>query len=75
MEVLFFGQLTDLTKTSLIQMKGVTDLESLKHILFERYPFLQSANFMIAVDNKLMNENIELKENSVIAFMSPYSGG
>jgi molybdopterin converting factor small subunit len=75
MEILFFGQLTDITNTSSIQMKSAKDLNALKETLFEKYPMLRSAKHTIAVNNKLVNENITLDENSVIAFMSPYSGG
>lgn len=75
MEILFFGQLTDVTGTSSIQIENPSDLEGLKKVLFEKYPMLRNSAFLVAVDNKLTNENIILMDNSVIAFMSPYSGG
>ena len=75
MEILFFGQLTDITKASSIQMNGISDLIALKKHLFEKYPGLSAFNIMIAVDNRLVNDNVELADSSVIAFMPPYSGG
>lgn len=75
MEVLFFGQLTDITNTSSIRVEDQTDLNALKKYIFQQYPHLSNSNFIIAVDNKLVNDNIKLYEHSVVAFMPPYSGG
>ena len=75
MEILFFGQLTDITKTSSIQMTDVSDLTALKKYLFEKFPALSASHIMIAVNNKLVKDNVELNDTSVVAFMPPYSGG
>lgn len=75
MEILFFGQLTDITKTSSLQINEASDLTALKKNLFEKFPALSASHFMVAVDNKLIKENVELTETSVVAFMPPYSGG
>ena len=75
MEILFFGQLTDITKTSSIQMTEASDLTALKKSLFEKFPALSASQIMIAVNNKLVKDNIELNDTSVVAFRPPYSGG
>ena len=75
MEVLFFGQLTEITKTPSLQVNSGSDLIELKTYIFDKFPTLSNIHFMIAVDNKLVNDNIKLSDHSVIAFMPPYSGG
>ena len=75
MEVLFFGQVTDITNSSSLLVDTCEDLDVLKYLLFNQFPNLADAKLLIAVDNKIVHENISLNENSKISFMSPYSGG
>ena len=75
MEVLFFGQVTDITNSSSLLVETCEDLDVLKYLLFNQFPNLADAKLLIAVDNKIVHENISLNENSKISFMSPYSGG
>lgn len=74
-EVMFFGQLTDITGSSKISVENVTDTDSLKHKLFHQYPALSTAKFRVAVDNKLIIENTRIEQGTKIAFMPPFSGG
>jgi sulfur-carrier protein len=74
-EVLFFGQLTDITGTARLDVEGAQDTDSLKEKLFRQFPALSSAKFRIAVDNKLVNDNTVISAGSKIALMPPFSGG
>lgn len=74
-ELLFFGQLTDITGTSVVMLDHMSDTDILKRHVFEMYPSLQQAKLMIAVNNKLVTENEVIPEGAKIAFMPPYSGG
>ena len=74
-ELLFFGQLTDLTGTTVVMLDHMPDTDALKHHVFDMYPSLQQAKLMIAVNNKLVTENEVIPEGAKIAFMPPYSGG
>ena len=74
-ELLFFGQLTDLTGTTVVMLDHISDTDTLKHHVFDMYPSLQQAKLMIAVNNKLVTENEVIPEGAKIAFMPPYSGG
>ena len=74
-EVMFFGQLTDITGSSKISVENVTDTDSLKQKLFQQYPSLSAAKFRVAVDNKLINDNARIEQGAKIAFMPPFSGG
>ena len=74
-ELLFFGQLTDKTGTSLVVLDHVPDIDTLKRSVFEMYPALQETKLMIAINNKLVAGNETIPEQARIAFMPPYSGG
>lgn len=74
-EVMFFGQLTDITGSSKISVEDVTDTDSLKQKLFQQYPSLAAAKFRVAVDNKIIRDNTSIGQGAKIAFMPPFSGG
>jgi len=74
-EIRFFGQLTDLTKTEKVLIEDMRDTNIMINKIMEMYPALANATFKVALNNKLVNDNIEITENSIIAFMPPFSGG
>lgn len=74
-EVMFFGQLTDITGAPLVQVDDVKDTDTLRAELCTRYPALTGVRFRIAVDNRIINQNTEITEGSKVAFMPPFSGG
>ena len=71
----FFGQLTDITKTKSFEFSSIADTESLLQKLYEKFPALQSSKFVIAVNNDLIKNNTVLEEGAIVALMPPYSGG
>ena len=75
MELLYFGQLTDITGCSSQRLLQVKDTDSLRMFLFEQYPRLQHVKFMIAINNKLVSENQPIPADARIALMPPFSGG
>jgi molybdopterin synthase sulfur carrier subunit len=74
-EVMFFGQLTDITGLARLVVEDVQDTDALKEKLCRQYPALSQAKFRIAVDNKLINNNTVISAGSKIALMPPFSGG
>ena len=74
-EVMFFGQLTDITGSSKISVEDVADTDSLQQKLFQQYPSLSAAKFRVAVDNKIISDNTRIGQGAKIAFMPPFSGG
>ena len=70
-----FGQLTDITKDKNFEFKSVNDTDNLLQKLYEQFPGLQSASFIIAVNNNLIKDNTILEDNNTVALMPPYSGG
>lgn len=74
-EILFFGQLTDITGCNNMQLDNPGSLGQLKVQLFSKFPALMNSKFTIAINNRLIIEDQIILENSTIAFMPPFSGG
>jgi molybdopterin converting factor small subunit len=70
-----FGSLVDLLKQDVIQLNIVQDVNSLKEQLFLHYPILKEKAFAIAVNQKIIHENIAIIPNTEIALLPPFSGG
>jgi molybdopterin synthase sulfur carrier subunit len=75
MEIILFGQLADIAGTSAIRLEGVQDTTSLKAKLESMFPGLEKVNYMLAVNKKMVQENLPLSGNEAIALMPPFSGG
>jgi molybdopterin synthase sulfur carrier subunit len=74
-QVIVFGQLTDILKNSSFTLHGITDTDGLVGELNKQYPALTNAKYMIAVDRQTVTGNIHLKEGSTVALLPPFSGG
>lgn len=72
-KVISFGQIAEITGKEF--MVEALDLESLKLYLIQKFPELSDRKFAFAVNKKLVQENIILNQNDVVALMPPYSGG
>ena len=75
LQILVFGQLTDITGTGRVTVPMVHDADSLKELLLKQYPELSGISYVIAIDKKLINGNISLSASSSIALLPPFSGG
>ena len=73
--ILIFGQLEDITGTSVVSISHVTDTDLLLNKLYAQYPLLKEKKFLIAVDNQIIHEKIEISEHVKIALLPPFSGG
>lgn len=73
--VLVFGQITDITGENHIKISGVADTNGVIHLLHKNYPQLQSLEYSIAVNKKIIRENTPLKNNDTVAILPPFSGG
>ncbi|MBK1440429.1 MoaD/ThiS family protein [Parapedobacter sp. ISTM3] len=75
LSVQFFGQLIELTGCSNVGAPQVDDTDELLRWLYTRYPALQKATYVIAVDRKIVRQNTRLATHAEIAFLPPFSGG
>lgn len=72
-KIIAFGQIAEITgKGFIIEANDVTDLKS---ALNKKFPVLAEKKYAIAVNKKLITENVTLTENDTVALMPPYSGG
>ncbi len=74
-EILAFGQLTDITGHSTWQMENITDTDQLKKILIEKYPALANSKYLLAVNMEIIRGNVKLNPGDVVALLPPFSGG
>ncbi|MBY0346731.1 MAG: MoaD/ThiS family protein [Hydrotalea flava] len=75
MEILFFGNLIDITRQPKELIEGVADTAALKQLLEKKYQPLQTAKYFIAVNGKMVQENTILNKGDTVALMPPFSGG
>lgn len=73
--LLSFGQLTDITGQSTWQMHDITDTDQLKVILVEKYPALANSKYLMAVNMEVIRGNVKLNPGDVVALLPPFSGG
>lgn len=74
-QVIVFGQLTDILGKNPITIENVADTSELVEQLNQRYPALATAPFIIAVDKQIVNGNTALEGNNTVALLPPFAGG
>jgi len=75
MKVRIFGILTDVLKCSEMEMHVVSDTDTFKKVLYEKYPVLKDHTFQITLNSEKVTKNILLNENDEIALLPPFAGG
>jgi sulfur-carrier protein len=73
--ILLFGQLTDITRTDTIVLEDIADTDHLLTALHAQYPGLLNTKYLIAVDKKVIPANTPLTDNCLVALLPPFSGG
>jgi molybdopterin synthase sulfur carrier subunit len=74
-EILFFGQLTDISGCHSVKIENPGTTEAVKEWLCKQYPGLAGAKFVMALNNQLRVAPLKITEPSIIACMPPFSGG
>lgn len=73
--ILFFGQLRDITNHDALTLNNVTDTDSLMQQLNKCYPSLSELRYIVAVDKEVISSNTILTDNCTVALLPPYAGG
>jgi molybdopterin synthase sulfur carrier subunit len=73
--VIVFGQLTDIVGKEPVTVADVSDTNQLVQRLQERFPALANAPYIIAVDKQIVNGNTALAGNNTVALLPPFAGG
>jgi molybdopterin converting factor small subunit len=74
-QVMIFGQLTDITGKSELMLYDIPDTDTLIRTLQSIYPALSDTKFAIALNKKVIRENTLLEGDNNIALLPPFSGG
>ena len=75
MNIKVFGQLTDIFGGEHIEIENAKDVSQLKKELTQSFPALSGKTFVIAINKKIIHENLPLTDTSEIALLPPFSGG
>jgi molybdopterin converting factor small subunit len=70
-----FGQLTDITNSTTIEINDCSSLAEAREVLYSIYPDLMSKKFNIALGNKLAKDDQAIINGEVLSLLPPYSGG
>ena len=74
-KVLLFGILSERADTSKFIVEDVKDKNELMQKIAMEYSFLKKTNYLIAVNQEVINNNIVLRDGDEIALMPPFAGG
>jgi molybdopterin converting factor small subunit len=76
MNIRIFGPLEDITGSPSVALDSVRDTSELREKLLEAYPALRDRKFVIAVNNRIVQqEALDLNDRSEVALLPPFSGG
>ncbi len=75
MNIKVFGQLKDIINDENILIDDVNDMQDLKKYLYKLFPALKEKEFVVAVNKKIIYENISLQPDAEIALLPQFSGG
>ncbi len=73
--LLVFGQLSDITKCSEMKIAHVNDTQQLIIKLTTQFPELALSKYSVAVNRKVVFENTMLTDKDTVALLPPFSGG
>ena len=75
LQVMIFGQLTDIVNSHKLTLTGIPDTNSLVSELNNRYPLLAGSRYVLAVNKQTVSANTALNDDSIVALLPPFSGG
>lgn len=70
-----FGMIAEKIGSGQIQLSGISTIEEVRDLLFEKFPDLKNMKFSIAIDKQLVSGNAPIPADSEIALLPPFSGG
>jgi len=73
--VLFFGQLKDISGKDNLVIHDIDNTDSLVNVLKQKFPGLTRRTYVVAVGNEIIQDNTLLQPNATVALMPAFSGG
>lgn len=74
-QVIVFGQLTDIMGHNPVTIDSAADTSDLIEQLNQRYPALVNKPYIIAVDKQIVTGHTALSGNNTVALLPPFAGG
>lgn len=74
-EVLLFGQISEIAGQKLIMMENVKDKNELLRAVYAAYPALSDMRFKIAINQQITETNLKLNDGDEVALLPPFAGG
>lgn len=71
----FYGVLAEIAGTKKTTFKDIDSVALLKNHVSSTYPKMNNHNYIVAVDNKITNDNLTFNNGCTISLMPPFSGG
>jgi molybdopterin synthase sulfur carrier subunit len=73
----YFGLLTDITQKSeeILFLEDTISLKDCLDILYSNYTNLSEFTFKIAVNQQIIDSDVSINENDIVALMPPFAGG
>lgn len=73
-QVMSFGQIAEITGAGKLLLDA-EDTHALRLLLEQKFPGLQNKKYAIAVNRRLITQDVPLTENAEVALLPPFSGG
>jgi len=73
--IVAFGVAAEKMKTNSVRVENIDDIDALKICLSNAYPELNELKISIAVNKKIVHENMLLNDGDEVALLPPFSGG
>ena len=74
-KVLFFGVLAEVTGTEIKFYNDVRSVEHLRQRVSDDFPETVHYRFKVSLNDEFIDGDSELKEEDVVVFLPPFSGG
>lgn len=74
-KVLFFGVLAEVTETSCKHYMDVMSVGELKLRIQDDFPEIVHYNFLISINNEIINNDPVINNGDEVALLPPFAGG
>ena len=74
-KVLFFGVLAEISGTGIKHYHDVSSIGDLKLRIRDDFPEIVHYNFRFALNNTIIDKEVDLKSGDEVALMPPFAGG
>ena len=74
-EIISFGPIAEFISNQRISVAGIDNTDQLKAYLESSFPLLAGSKYKLAVNKKIIQDNLKIKNDDTVAIMPPFSGG